>query len=236
LPLGVELVDETDIVAFLGNPRFGPATRNIYWRHLSGFYSWCVVFGHLDRNPMLNLPRPPAPPGEPRPLTGQQIRQVLTGAGEPYRTCFVLALYAGLRACEIAALRREDITEDTIYLRVAKGGRRASVPTAPEIWAKVRDLPPGSIVEHLGGVADAKWVSLRCAGHFRYQLGLPGVALHRGRHTFAFALRAGGADSFTIQRAGRWKSLSSVQVYVQASEEECRTAIRSLPLPRPESR
>lgn len=229
LPLGLEIVQEEDIARWLANPRWADATRNVYWRHLFGFYSWAER-RHLDHNPMAGMPCPPAPAGEPRPVPDEVLLFIVEHAANPYWLCAILAASAGLRCLEMAALLREDITEQRIYLTVAKGGRRASVPTAPEVWEAVRHFPAGSLMEHVGARPDPRWVSIRSAVYFRRVLKLPGVSLHRLRHTFASRLRTVGADAFVIKRALRHQSLRSTERYVGASEEECGQAIRSLPL------
>lgn len=240
LPLGLKHVCEADLDKYLGNPDWSPNTRNVYWRHLAQFYDWAYRRGHLDFHPMAHMDRPPPEAGEPRPITMQELEYLLEYALQPWWLCALFASAAGLRALEIAALRREDITEDTIYLRVTKGGRRQSVPTPADVWEAIGDYPRGSLIEHLGGIAEAHWVTEGCSRHFQRKrprgLGMPGVTLHVLRHTAAFRLRAAGADAFTIQRFMRHKSLRSTQIYCGASEGECRQAVRSLPRLVPASR
>jgi len=92
----------------------------------------------LAVDPMARMRRPHVAQGKPRPLTPAQVDLLLT-ASRGNRNANVgawltLGLYAGLRAHEIAKIRGEDVTEDTIYVR-GKGGVDAEIPTHPVVWA-----------------------------------------------------------------------------------------------------
>lgn len=235
LPMGIEHTYRAELESYFGNADWSEATRETYFNHARRFFVWAADedVDLLDANPMARMRRPHARKGEPRPLSPDEITAVLTRTRiEWIRVCFLIALGSGLRCCELAGLRREDVGEEKVFIRRAKGGGSASVPSSPEILDAVRDFPRGSIVEHVGGKADARWISIRSAVYFNRTLGMKGVSLHRCRHTFAQRLRDGGADAFVIKKAMRHASLTSTEIYVGATEGECRQAVQGLtPLP-----
>lgn len=237
IPYGLEEANEQEIVDWLNQPhsrcrkekRRSRATLSNYWYTLSSFYDW-ATHRWLEYNPMANLVPPKAIAGRSRGLSRAVVADVLERAQEPYRTFVTLALYSGLRCCEIAGLHREDITDTRIDVRDAKGGSPQVAFGHPEIWAAVKDLGPGNLVTQIGGVPDPSWVSIRSALYFRRRLGLV-ISLHRFRHTFACRLREQGHDLFVIKKAMRHASVRSTEIYAEAGDGEVATAVASLPVP-----
>lgn len=236
LEYGVVDADRTELTGWLGNPSWSAWTRTAAHYHLSSFYLWGCDPGNaadpdvpvLDDNPMAGIRRPRVTKGEPRPVSDAELDHILEHAREPYLTAAVLATFNALRADELARLDRVDVDQERLYVRRGKGGKAASVPTSPVVWAWISDFPRGSVIEHVGGVADGRRMSMRASAYFSRSLNLPGVCLHRLRHTHARLLREQGADIATISRALRHEHLSSTQVYARATEAECRLAVHAL--------
>ncbi len=234
LKLGVAVTSRPELEAFLGNEAWSDATRETYHGHAARFYAWAVEpdVDLLDHNPMANMKRPQTPRGKPRPLSARELDIVLNRSVQPYQLCALIVFETGLRCCEVAGLRKADVGEDDVYIRKAKGGGSATVPGRPAALIEaIRDLPDGLLVEAVGGVADARWISIRSAVYFSRSLGLPGVSLHRLRHSYAKRLRDAGHDLFVVQRQLRHKSVQSTQIYAGATDEECRQAVRGLTTP-----
>lgn len=229
LPAGLAVATTVELTLVLGNAEWLPATRETYFSHLGGFFRQAFQDELIEHDPMARMKRPKVPKGEPRPVARAVMMEILERSINPFRLCAVLALGAGLRCMEVAALRREDITQSEIYLRTAKGGKSARMGCAPEIWEVVRDLPHGLIIEHVGGVADAGWISRRCADYWHRRLKLGGATMHRIRHLFAHRLRAAGADPWAVKRAMRHSSIRSTEIYLGASEEQAAQIVRGLP-------
>lgn len=236
LKLGIAQTTRAELEAYFGNPDWAQQTREVYYFHAAKFYAWATDedIDLIDANPMERMQKPKrAKRGVPRPVTDREVEVILAAGADPFRLCAIIALEAGLRCCEIANLRKEDITDEGVYIIEGKGGGSDSVPgRAAFLLEAVRDLPEGNLVEAVGGKADAQWISTRAGYHFQRQLGLRGVSMHRLRHTYGKRLRDAGCDAFVIQRKMRHSSLTSTQIYVGATDEECRQAVRGLaPLP-----
>lgn len=237
MPYGLVDADRGEILAFLGRRGWKAWTRNKAHYHLAAFFAWGVDPRNgkggvpvLGDNPMAGLDPPKVRQGHPRPVSDEELRIVLERAREPYRTAVLLAVGAGLRCCELTRIKRENINEETVWVDAGKGGLSAGVPTSAELWEHVRDFPRGRILGHVGGIDDERKMSARASIYFTRTLKLPGVCLHRFRHKYAELLRRGGADAATIQLCMRHQDISSTQIYMRATEAECRFAVSTLRL------
>lgn len=230
LPLGILQANEEEIRAWLDTPGWKPATRTLYWTHLRQAYLWGYRSGGIDINPMENIDRPKPPRPRARPVRGDLAEELLRTLPEPWNTFVLLAWAGGLRCCEIAGLHRDDITERLITVRQEKGGGQGTVQCHPAIWSRVQGMS-GSIPEAVGGVADARWISIRSANYFRFRLKMPGISLHRFRHSHGTDLRAEGADLFKVKRALRHKSIQSTDIYVDVGDAELHRAVTGLRIP-----
>lgn len=110
---------------------YGEVTR------LTQFYRWAVREGLIDSDPTLRLERPTRPRRLPRPMPRADVERAISEAPEPLRTWFLLAVRAGLRACEIAPVRSSDIIGGTLYIPVQKGGSSGAVPISPGLAAAI---------------------------------------------------------------------------------------------------
>lgn len=232
LPYGLEQATADELRGWIYRDDWSASTRKTYYNAVVSFFAFATRPADpiLDYNPANLLPKPPSPRGLPRPVTDEQLADLLERAAEPYRTWAVLAAYAGLRCIEIARLDRADVTADQITIRKGKGGRPGVVPTHPMVWAAVRDLPPGPLaLTDRGEQANAQWVSIRTALHFRRDLRMPGVALHRLRHWCGTTVYRRTRDIRVTQEILRHSSPATTAVYTLVSSEERRKAVHALP-------
>lgn len=228
---GLDAASTDELAGWLATPSWSRATRYTYWGHLAGYYAWALARGRVAVDPMAGLSAPPHGEHVPDPVTDDELRAALAESPDwPWRAAVMLAAYAGLRAAEACALRRDDVTEHTIRVRAGKGGRDAVLPTHPLLWGWARGRPGGLLVRSVRGLAmtPAHLVS-RQAAHWR-RLGLPGVHLHRFRHWYATALLRAGADLRTVQELMRHRCITSTQGYTQVVDARRRAALLALPV------
>lgn len=153
---------------------------------------------------------------------------MLDGAEGRVRAYVMLALYAGLRAHEIAKIRGEDVTQQAIYVE-GKGGQRAMIPTHPALWTLARAHPQTGwwFPSHSAcGHVTTEAVTAGVTRLFR-SLGIAG-SVHRCRHTYATRLLRGGANVRVVQTLMRHQSLTSTEVYTAVDDDERARAIASL--------
>jgi integrase len=221
------------VTAWLGREALAPWSRATYYGHLKSYFIFAVENDILTVDPMARMRRPHVPQGKPRPLTPAEVDLALT-ASRGNRNANVgawltLALYAGLRCHEIAKLKGQDITQDTIYV-VGKGGTAAEIPTHPLIWALALDRPRTgwwfpSTQSSLGHVRQV-WVSTSVTRLFT-ENGIDG-SIHRCRHTYATELLRSGTNIRVVQTLMRHASLNSTMIYTAVSEDECLEGISRL--------
>jgi len=228
LPLGIAFAAITDIDAWLG--RYTGWTLRTYDNHIRAFCAWADGV-HLDCSALLAKPRPKSPTCLPNPVTDEELRAALARSGPRWQLVIHLASLAGLRVSEIAGLRRQDVTEATVFIRRGKGGNPGSVPTHPHIWQLVRNAPSGHLVlGHRGEIlANGHYLSMRARRHFD-SIDLPGVHCHRFRDWYATSMLNAGATIRTVQENLRHKSLTSTQGYTLVTGVQRRQAVAALPI------
>ena len=225
---------EPKITRWLANPGWSTSTRATYWGHLHSYLVWCLKTGMIDKDPMINLPRPKVPKRAPRPAPADSYARIMDQAEDLWRISATLARYAGLRASEIARLKRSDVDETTIRVK-GKGGRVDTLPAHPAIWALVRDLPDGHLVVGPRGVAYSPAGISHAFGTRVRAMGLPRpLGLHMLRHAYATTLLRGkehggaGANLRVTQELMRHASPATTAVYTQVTDEERRRAVLDL--------
>lgn len=237
LPMGLNQATVEELADWLAKFRCNQ-TKATYYGHLKGYYDWaceeCRDEG-LSWNPMSSLTRPRVPRTAPRPVTDLELAELLEVARDPFRRWIVLAAYAGLRALEIASIERKDITEQTITVR-GKGGKSAVLPTHPEVWRVVKELPPGPITRGVhGGRLTANCVSARFGEYCRDKLGRDGITLHRFRHWYGTTTLRQTQNLRVVQELLRHSSPATTAIYTQVTDEERRIAVAALPVLAPAS-
>lgn len=221
LPMGLELATVEELSDWLGRRGWSRQTRCTYYTHVKSFFDWACSAEHLDYNPAESLTRPRVPKGIPKPVTDEEMAEILRLAGG-WLVAIVLAAYAGLRCCELATIERRDINEHTLTI-LGKGDKMRVVPTHPLVWVEVRDLA-GRLVDGSPGQ-----ISKSARDHFD-RTGMPTVTMHRLRHWFATSMLAGGADLLTVSQLLGHASTATTVRYCQISDGQRRSAIAALPV------
>lgn len=224
LPYGLDTATTEELEAWLWRDGWSQGTRETYYYAFAGFYKWATNKHVLDWDPSAEITPPRVAQRLPRPVTDEQLIQLLTRAAEPYRLWAALAAYGGLRCIDIAQLQREQVTERTITILRSKGAKARVVPTHKVIWDAVRDLPPGPITER-----DPEWIAQRAAIHFGRSLKMPGVTLHRCRHWFGTMVQRLYKDLRVTQELMGHSSPSTTAGYAMVAGEQTRAAIDALP-------
>lgn len=228
LPRGCCDVYADELDAFLGSPEWLPWTAHTYDAHLRGFYRWAAEYQWLSLDPMVEVPRRPAGVCRPKPITPADLKTVFDRSPEPWYGAAMLAVGAGLRASEIAATERRDITPEYVHVRCGKGGKERYVDTCASLWAYVAQLPPGPIVRRpYGRVVTGPYLSSQQRAHW-VAIGLPHVHLHRLRHTFCTAMFQAGHQALVIRELMGHESLTTTQGYALPAQGQRRQAVAAI--------
>lgn len=165
-------------------------SRCTYFVAVRRFFAWAAKRRLVEVDPAADIAGPKRKPGTPRPISEADLRLALMTAGPPVRVWMVLAAFCGLRAGEIARLRREHVREDLqpplLHVVNGKGGRQRLIPLSRAVLAELSFYLSG----RRGGLwrADGRTtrpdlVTQKVGRHLQ-SLGIP-HSCHSLRHRFA---------------------------------------------------
>lgn len=233
---------KADIEDWLGTKDITARTRAWYVTMLAGFFRWAIREEHTDVDPTVRIVRPKLRRLLPRPISDADLRLALDCASPRVRCWLALGAYQGLRAAEIAALRREEVLEahDPPLLVVAngKGGKSAVLPLNRDVELALQafGLPRSGYIWRPEAPLSPKTVSKYVSAHLR-GLGIE-ATLHQARHWFGSTIYRTTRDIRLCQELMRHASLQTTQAYVAWAPEAAAGAVRALtcrPAPLPGS-
>lgn len=225
--LGIGEATREEIRAWLGRPGRSANTKAGYFYQLAAFFAWCEAERLIDWDPMRAMAAPRRPKGIPHPCTDTELSAIMTDGRRRLQVAATLAAWGGLRCCEIARLRREDIGQAGIRVS-GKGDVTRIVPAHAMVLALAETLERGSIVRQIGLKPSGHAVS----GMGTYELGLlglGGVTMHALRHWYASSLLAAGWSTLHVQQALGHASITSTQVYALVDAASIHRAVTGLP-------
>lgn len=239
--LGKPLLDATtgELLAWRAGLTVGPSTVVCYVSHAREFYRWAVSTGLLETSPALRLPVPRLPRRLPRPIGEDRLMLAVMSAPERIRPWLVLAGWAGLRAREIAYLRRECVLDTDrppvllIDQGAAKGGIERIVPLASYVLAQL-DLPrSGWVFRRRDGQPgpNRPWLVSHLSNNFLHQLGFADT-LHTLRHRFGTMTYRGRRDLRLVQGLLGHALPSTTAGYAAYDESDAVDVVEQLPTPR----
>ena len=238
LGVPVETATEEQLAAWASGlvPRVAPGTRGDYLAHAREFFRWLVRERLRDDDPSIRLVRPRLRPGLPRPISDADLARAMVDAPDRIRPWLLLGALAGLRCCEIAALRREDVRDDldppAIHVVDGKGGRSRIVPLHPAIAAELAQLPArGWLFPHWDGPGhvNAHNITHGVTRYFRSR-GIT-ATMHQLRHHFGTALYRQTHDLRLTQELLRHTDPRTTAGYAAWSSDRAAAAIAALALP-----
>jgi integrase/recombinase XerD len=158
-------------------------------------------------------------------------------------TAVALSFYAGLRACEIAALRIKDVFDDTgavrdtIYLSAAqtKGNDtctvlvnrrlRAQLQRYALVYPKRTAQPTQALIFSAKGGGFTAQTMVNLFQRLYKLAGIGGASSHSGRRQFVTELADKGINARVVQILARHKHLSTTQRYIDVNDNKLRAAI-----------
>jgi integrase len=217
------------------------ATVSTYACHVREFYAWALAEGLIYINPAAGLPR--LRRLLPRPIAEKDLFAALAAAPRRVRPWLVLAGWAGLRAKEIALLRRQNILDTAAPpvlivaadATTAKGSRERVVPLSGFVLGELHayGLPAAGWVFRRGdnrpGPNEPRTISHLANAHL-HACGIA-ATLHQLRHRFGTqAYRESGRDLRVVQELLGHASPSTTVGYAAydgAPDITCRPCIRA---------
>lgn len=214
---------------------------------VKSFFSFLQAEGKVKVNPTEALASPKVGKSLPKPLTVQEIDELLEqparrNSPESRRDRAMLELmYAtGLRVTELVSLDLQDVQVDVEkpYVRlVGKGNRERQIPLLEQPAQEVSEYMSFARSRLVGERDEAAlfvnrrgerltrqgfWLILK---GYASEAGIQGrVTPHTLRHSFATHMLRGGMDIHKVQELLGHANISTTQVYTQVSREHIRDA------------
>lgn len=187
-------------------------------------------------NPVLKIAKEKVRNQIERWLTPEEEQRLLAAAPHWLQEIIVFALHTGLRQSEILNLQwpQVDLGRRTLTILEQKNGSRDTLPlnaTAVEVLqarARVRSISTTYVFFNgTGHRMDARNL-LRAFYPAMRKAGIERFRFHDLRHTFATRLIQAGVDVYTVQKLGRWKTISMVMRYAHHHPESLRVGAEVL--------
>jgi len=220
------------------------STRANLHTTLRTFYRWAVEQGYVAMSPAAHLKTPARSRPLPRSLTVDQVRRLVeylklleSRKEQRDRILILTALYAGLRACELAALRWSMVDQagQVINIRLSKMNHGRAIPIHPQLadelvkWAERQalagdDLPVFSldgvpiVSERAGKICREHSKALRVPFH-----------THSLRHTFATMMLRKSGNLYAVSKALGHLDIKQTEIYLSADVADIRAALDKLP-------
>jgi integrase len=243
--LGVPLDEatETQLAAYRAGLTITDRAIERYVSHLRAYYNWAIEEGHRTDSPARRIPVPRTGRLLPRPISEQHLADAIITAARDVRLALVLSAWCGLRAKEIALLRRENILDTArepvliVAADATKGHTERAVPLCPFVLRELElfGLPGfGFIIARRDGkpgpVRPAR-VSQLAGDHLR-SLGIP-ACLHMGRHRFGGEFYEGsGTDLLATADVMGHASVNTTRGYAALHPARSAEVVAALPVPQ----
>ena len=222
-----------DIEGWLAaQPHLQQNSRFAYLRALRIWHRWLIATGVRDDDPTMRIGRIRARRTLPRPISTANLQRILAADLAPRTRAYVtLYAFAGLRCCEIARLRGEDIdlVDRTIRVR-GKGDTDVVLPMHPAVaavavmfprrgwwfpsWSPAGHVQPNAVSAHLSRTM--------------HRLGVDATG-HQLRHWYGTELLRLTGNVRVTQELMRHASLASTQIYTLVDDTQRREALLQLP-------
>ena len=236
-----------DYILHLKSQSYAEATVARKVAAVKSFFSFMQAEGRLKVNPTETLASPKVGKSLPKPLTVQEIDELLeqpakrtSPESKRDRAMLELMYATGLRVTELVSLDLEDINVEgeKPYVRLlGKGNRERQIPLLDQPAQEVGDYMRFARPRLVGERAETAlfvnrrgerltrqgfWLILR---GYAAEAGIFGrVTPHTLRHSFATHMLRGGMDIHKVQELLAHANISTTQVYTQVSREHIREA------------
>jgi integrase/recombinase XerC len=242
--LPVPLGDATaaHLAAWRESLTVGDRALNCYVSYARTYYRWLIDEGARIDNPAGRLLVPRLGRLLPRPISDADLADALAAAPPRIRIWLVLACWCGLRAKEIALLRRESIIDTArspllIVTAIATKGHaeERSIPLCPFVLGElaIYGLPAsGYAFRRLDGALGpntAQRVS-QIASDYLHSRDIS-ATFHMGRHWFGTGAYGATRDLRLVQELLGHKSPLSTAGYAAYDSSSAAAAVQALPLP-----
>jgi integrase/recombinase XerD len=236
-----------EYILYLKSQSYAEATVARKVAAVKSFFGFLQAEGQIKTNPTEQLASPKVGKMLPKPLTVQEIDELLeqparraTPEAKRDRAMLELMYATGLRVTELVSLDIQDVQleGEKPYVRlIGKGNRERQIPLLDQPVQEVREYIQNARTRLVGERKETAlfvnrrgerltrqgfWLILK---GYATEAGIHGrVTPHTLRHSFATHMLRGGMDIHKVQELLGHANISTTQVYTQVSREHIREA------------
>lgn len=221
--------------------RVTPETAAAEIWHVRDFYAWALETRRMRVNPAASLRYPRLGRRIPRPIAEEKLLFALAAAPAPVRQMFVLAGWAGLRAKEIALLRRSNVLDHArppvllVATDATKGRNERIVPMSAFVRDELAQILPsaGYVFRRADGLPgpNKPWRISHICNTYLHDMGIA-ETLHQLRHRFGTATYEASHDIRVVQELMGHVSPTTTAGYAAYSNTDALAAVEALAAPR----
>lgn len=240
LPVPLLAANAAALAAWRAGLAIEDDTVRQYVSHAHQFYAWAIDEKLISENPAARLPVPKRRRRLPRPISEPELFDVLEHAPPRIRPWLVLAGWCGLRAKEIALLRRECVLDSLpqpmilVATDATKGRTERLVPMSPFV---ARELVPylrgrGWVFSRLDGAPGPNTPARlsKLANDYLHDCGVS-ATLHQLRHRFGTQAYQARHDLRAVQELMGHAKPDTTAGYAAYFDQSAVDTVNALPLP-----
>lgn len=204
-------------------------TANHTIRAMKTFLSFCVRKNYISESPIKHMTKYPIDQKEPRFLSSDEIRALVSAAeGSPIRHLVLTAVYTGMRLGEIERLTWDDIDFEsgTITVLKSKSKKFRKIPLHKELRAELL------LIKKNGGAFFDPMTRKALDWQFELiknkMISVPHFRFHDLRHTFASMMIKSGVDIYTVSRFLGHSGVAVTERYSHLYQDHANEAMKRL--------
>ena len=167
-------------------------------------------------------------------LTPQQFKLIQSHLDIRYKCLTSLMYFTGTRISECLSIRWSDIVDGIVVIRKSTTKGKEStreLPLPPELLLAINDIPQENNYVFAGRNGNGHLTRYAVDKKLRQvceQVGIKGFSTHSFRRTFITNLARNNVHTKLIMVCSGHKQMSSVEKYIETTEEEKMVAVASL--------
>ena len=245
----VEEISTKQVELFLAAQKVSKKTLLNYHTGLSALWTWCFKEGIAKEHIMQKVKRPKPEKRDIKPYSEKEVQAMLSSLTHSKiysrpgkRACknklhhiarikaiLYILLDTGIRASELSNLKIHHVNVRNRTITVmGKGSKERMIPfsarTGQVLWRYLAERKDDTINDFLFTTIQSRQLSrtrlLRILMALGERAGVPGVNVHRFRHTFAVNYLRNGGDPYSLQIMLGHSTMEMVKTYLHTAQAD----------------